>query len=74
MFFLHDKANDWRTIRRLSNSETHISSQSIILPGQGIDFLYGLAEDIDKLFGNSEKCISFLVIPHSMQNPEDHKN
>ena len=53
--FSHDKADHWHTIRRLRNSETHVSSQSIIPPGHGIGLLYGLAEDINKLFENSEK-------------------
>jgi hypothetical protein len=65
--FSHDKAHHWHTIRHLRNSETHVTSQSIIPPRHGIELLYSLAEDINKLFENSEKRTSFLVMSSAVE-------
>jgi hypothetical protein len=48
--FSPDEADHWHTLRRLRNSASHPTKQSIDTPGSAIGKLYHLSQDINVLF------------------------
>ncbi|MDI6448984.1 DUF4145 domain-containing protein [Anaerobaca lacustris] len=48
-----EEADGWHALRRLRNSASHPTKQSITSPGMAIGILYRLSEDINTLFDGS---------------------